>query len=136
MAVLIIAASCVVKSSIDESAEPAIEGVWEGTFQANSASDQLDMCIHFTRAEAGPGQFSQGMVVTGTLYVGGGYAGLVVGTLDPEGAISFGGGSEIGTFTGTLGEDTAFGAWDKKSPDAIGVTGGWTLEESDLDSCA
>lgn len=89
--VLAVAMSCA--GGADSS---TIKGVWEGTFQPDAGSDEAAMCLHIVRVE----EASNTLVVTGSLYLDGAWRGIVAGSYDPIGAVSFGGGVEVGSFTG------------------------------------
>ena len=129
---LAVAASCAggADSPTAKAPESKIEGVWEGTLQPDGGSDEAAMCLHIVRVE----EASNTLVVTGALYLDGVWQGIVAGSHDPAGAISFGGGVEVGSFTGSVNRASAFGVWDG-SPTGIDASGGWSLEQGDAASC-
>lgn len=130
--VLAVAASCAggADSSTIEAPQSTIEGVWEGTLQPDAGSDEAAMCLHILRLE----EASNTLVLSGALYLDGVWQGIVAGSYDPVGAVSFGGGVEVGSFTGSVEGASAFGVWDKGSP-RIDASGAWSLERGDAASC-
>lgn len=107
------------------------EGVWEGTLRPEREGDEISLCLQIIRAETA----TTSVRISGALYLDGEFGGIVAGALDPDGAITFGGGSEVGTFTGTVEDDSAFGTWTRNAPDIVPAGGGWSAEKTDRETC-
>jgi hypothetical protein len=116
----------------------ALVGVWRGEQAASNPEGRAGpLCLLVAHPDSRVTPAQTGTATeehfSGGLYVGSDFLGLIAGTLDPNGAVTFRT-MEL-TYTGTLEGDAGSGVWSASGPETAPPAGSWTLARTDDEAC-
>ena len=112
-------------------------GVWRGEQTASDPEGRagpLCLLVAHPDSRVTPAQTATAEEhFSGGLYVGSDFLGLMAGTLDPNGTVTFFT-MEL-AYTGTLRDGAGSGTWSASGPETSPPAGTWTLARTDDEAC-